>query len=284
LRKLHDAREPAVEPRESIKVHFPLDPASLAWLAFGPMEKLSRTASGTRHLRWAREVLATLRAHHDANTALSVDQKKTLADEVSRVEPRVHTLECAVVPYRDFIDRAHVDIRARQRVADYLCDDAQRQADGALKPHRAEIASVLPGGYSAILSNQRLSVVLKAGRQKTVKLARTAASILRTLPPKIPGTAPLADALDQAAGLLDQFNQTAETIEAQRLPLKSAVQKAIIELREELDQMDGRLRSHFSQLFIDSLYPELAKGGAVVADEDDEDDDTSAPPETTPPT
>jgi len=55
--------------------------------------------------------------------------------------------------------------------------------------------------------------------------------------------------------------------------------KAIFELREELDQMDGRLRSHFSQAFIDSLYPELARKRTAVADDEDEDDDTSEAPE-----
>lgn len=60
---------------------------------------------------------------------------------------------------------------------------------------------------------------------------------------------------------------------------RSAVQKATYELREELDQMDGRLRSYFSADFIDSLYPELTRKGTIVADEADEDDDTSAPPD-----
>ena len=68
-------------------------------------------------------------------------------------------------------------------------------------------------------------------------------------------------------------------LEEQRQPLRSAVQKAIYELREELDQMDGRLRSHFTADFIDSLYPELTRRGTAVADENDEDDDTAAPPE-----
>jgi hypothetical protein len=68
-------------------------------------------------------------------------------------------------------------------------------------------------------------------------------------------------------------------MEAQRQPLRSAVNKAVYALREELEQMDGRLRSHFTADFINSLYPELARRGTVVADAEDEDDDTSAPPE-----
>lgn len=243
------------------------------------MEKLSRAASGARHLRWGREIVATIRAHHDVNYAISEDQKKALAAELTRVEPRLTALSSAVVPYRNFIEHAHIDTRARQRVADFLCDEAQKSAEGALKPHRREIDSILPGGYTAVLSKQRLSVVLKAGRAKTVKLAETAAGAIRALPTKIPGTAPLADALEKAAALLDGFNAASDTLAADRLPLRSAVQKAIFELREELDQMDGRLRSFFSQAFIDSLYPELAKKGTTVADDPDEDDDTSAAPD-----
>ncbi|UQA56241.1 hypothetical protein [Polyangium aurulentum] len=243
------------------------------------MEKLSRSASGARHVRWAREILGTLRAHHQVNELLSTDQKNALSAEIGKLEPRIQALVGSVGPYRDFVEHAHVDVRARQRVANYLCDEAQRAADGALRPHRKEIDSILPGGYAAILSKTTLSRVLRAGHEKTVEFADRAASMLRSLPAKVPGTAPLADALDKAAGMLRGFNEQAVGLEAQRQPLRSAMTKAIFELREELDQMDGRLRSHFSPMFIDSLYPELARKGAAVADDADEDDDTSAPPE-----
>ena len=103
--------------------------------------------------------------------------------------------------------------------------------------------------------------------------------MIRVLPTRIPGTVTLADLLDEAADLLRGFMAEAATVEDQRAPLRAAVQKAIYELREELDQMDGRLRSFFSADFIDSLYPELSRKGTAVADEADDDDDTSAPPD-----
>lgn len=244
------------------------------------MEKLARSASGTRHVRWSREILASLHAHHAVNEPLSEDQKKALAAEIGRLAPRVQSLAESVGLYRSFIDHAHVDIRARQRVANYLCDEAQRTADGALRPHRKEIDDILPGGgYATILSKVSLSRVLRAGNDKTVTFAERAAGAIRSLPAKIPGTGPLADALYQAAELLRGFNKQSVALEDQRQPLRSSVQRNIFELREELDQMDGRLRTHFSQNFIDSLYPELTRKGTVVADEEDEDDDTSAPPE-----
>ena len=243
------------------------------------MEKLSRSSSGVRHLRWGREILATMRAQDAVNARLPEAQKTVLQGEITKVAARVDTLAKAVGPYRDFIDSAHVDVRAKQRVANYLCDEAQRDADSGLKRYKHDIDTILPGGFSAILAKTPLSRVLKAGHEKTVEFAERAAGMVRSLPASIPGTGAIADTLEKAAELLRGFNEEARKIEEQRQPLKAAVNKAIFELREELDQVDGRLRSSFSQLFIDSLYPELTRKGSTVADEDDEDDDTSAAPE-----
>jgi hypothetical protein len=41
--------------------------------------------------------------------------------------------------------------------------------------------------------------------------------------------------------------------------------------------MDLRLMKRFSERFIASLYPELARENTYVADEDDEDDDATSP-------
>ncbi len=243
------------------------------------MAKLTRSASGERHLRWAREILASGVAHQQHNYLLTAAQQDALISESARIQACVTNLENAVGPYRDFVGHAHVDVRARQRVANFLCDEAQRQAEGSLRPYRSEIAKIIVGGYSAVLSKLPLSRVLRAGHVKTADLAESASSLLQTLPDKIPGVPPLAAGLDKAAALLRGFIKEADNLEKQRLPLRSAVQKAIFELREELEQMDGRLRSHFTQEFIDSLYPELNRKATAVVDEQDEDDDTSDTPE-----
>lgn len=243
------------------------------------MEKLSRSASGVRHLRWAREILATQKAQLEVNKRLTAAQKTALDAEVKRLEPRIVALSAAVVPHREFVENAHVAVRAKQRVANYLCDEAQRQADAGLRPHRRDLASIIPGGHTAILAKTPLSRVLRVGHEKTVEYAERAANMIRVLPANISGTTALADLLEGAADLLRGFLSEAEGVEAQRAPLRAAVQKATYELREELDQMDGRLRSFFSADFIDSLYPELTRKGTAVADESDEDDDTSAPPD-----
>src|SRR4051812_8421123 len=126
--------------------------------------KLSKNASGARHLRWSREILATERAHLDHNYLMSSDQKAALASEVAIVGGLVEALAGHVVPYRSFIEGAYVDLRARQRVADSLCDEAQRETDGRLRPRRKDIDAALPGGYASILSKAPLSRVLRAGR------------------------------------------------------------------------------------------------------------------------
>jgi len=241
--------------------------------------KLSRSASGTRHRRWFREIRGTVRSHLQHNYLLSDGQKKALGDEVLLLDAGLAKLTAAVDPYRDFIDQAHVQVRCDQRVADFLCDEAQREADGSMRPRRKDIDAILPGGFSALFLKLPLSRILQAGRQKTVSAAEQVAGHLRTLAKTIPAAGPCADALDKASVLLRSFNQAHVDLETQRVPLRSAVQAAIFEVRETLDQMDGRLRSHFSQDFIDSLYPVLTKKGTIVADDEDEDDDTSAPPD-----
>jgi len=48
-------------------------------------------------------------------------------------------------------------------------------------------------------------------------------------------------------------------------------------------QMNGRLRTHFSDVFIDSLYPQLKERGAKVADAPDDDEDVIVEPAPEPP-
>lgn len=245
-----------------------------------PMEKLSRAASGARHHRWGLEILASMEAHREANYLLTQEQIDALMAEKTRLEGRLTALGSALAPYRYFIEHAHVGIRAKQRIANFLCDEAQRAADGTLRPHRRDIDGIIHGGYGVILSKLPLSRVLRLGHESTAHKAEVAASVIRTLPSKIPGTVALADGLEKAAQLLRSFIGEGAAVETQRYPLRSAVNKAIYELREELDQIDGRLRSHFSEAFIDSLYPDLSRRKTAVADDADEDDDTSEAVET----
>lgn len=244
-------------------------------------EKLSKTASGTRHLRWARVIQARLRAHLQHNSRLTADQKTALAAEQTKLDVLVIDLDARVVPYRDFLASAYLDTQAAQIVADYLCDEAQRDAGGRLMPRKKQIDDFLKaeGGYAAILSNKPLSRVLRAGREATEAMARRAGTLILTIPASILDTKDIGNALLAAADLLKGFiDEEKNTIDPKRAPLRLAVNTAVYHLREGLDQMDGRLRTHFPDFFIDSLYPELNQGGRAIAGDDEEDADTTDAP------
>lgn len=245
------------------------------------MERLSRRASGVRHLRWGREVLATAKAHLEVNDRLSEGQRAALLSETEGLGQRVGALEAAVGPYRVFVDGAHVQIRASKRVANYLCDEVWREADGAFRHSRVDLERAVPGFWDRFTSGLTLSRVLRAGHEATVRIARKAAGALAAVPAdRFAGAPGVATAFGAAADRLDALlRKEADEIDPQRIPLKAAVEGEVGRLRETLEQMDGRLRSHFSAAFIESLYPELSKGSAAVADEADDDDDTSEAPE-----
>ncbi|WP_437783171.1 hypothetical protein [Sorangium sp. So ce1097] len=105
--------------------------------------RLSRGASGLRHLRWAREVLATLEAHVEHNPSLADADREALRGEARALAAAVQALSGAVKPYRDFLERTRVRYRGRVRVAEHLvresnADDAGG-ADGAGEAARAHL-------------------------------------------------------------------------------------------------------------------------------------------------
>lgn len=242
------------------------------------MAKLARGSSGQKHLRWSKQILANMKAHAEHNYLLQPNQKAALQAETTLLEGLVKPLAIHTSAYREFLETAYTEMRAKQTIADFLCDEAQRDAKGQLSPRKSTIATAIPGGIEAVFSNTQFSRVLNAGKKKTIAYATTAASKIRQLT-MLPNVAPLADALDKAAIILQGFVTQQETIiDPKRGPLRSAVETAVFQLREGLEQIDGRLRTHFTQEFISSLYPELSSGNNSLADEtDEEDDDTDLP-------
>lgn len=244
------------------------------------MQRLDRRASGTQHVRWSRSILATLGGHERVSQMpkftdyLSDKQKASIAREKAALAGLVEGLVAAVNPYRTFLDTAFLDVRASQRVADYLCDDEQNAVEG-LAPKKAEIQSYITGGLKAVRGGAVLSKVLRAGREATRDFARGAANLLRLLPAdKFPAVESLVTRLSDRADLMQQFlDEEDKDIEQRRAPLRTNVTKAINELREGLEQMDARLRADFSAAFIDSLYPQLDAGATRVSDAPDEDED-----------
>lgn len=245
--------------------------------------RLARNASGQRHLRWGRAIHATMRAHLDIDDLLGDLQRDALTAEAQSLDALLGKLDAAVAPYRAFVDHALGDVRARQRVANYLCDVAQQRADGAMRPHRAQIGKLLQGGFTAIFSGLPLSRVLTVGHARTAQLALDAGAALHVVAVAVPEAGPLAERLDKVGALLNGLiKEQNDTIAPQRRPLKLAVERAVLELREGLEKMDARLRQHFPELFIESLYPELARKGTAVAEEDEEEEDDGGAPDTEP--
>ncbi len=248
------------------------------------MQRLEKTASGTQHVRWGRAILATLGGHERVSQLpkftdyLSDKQKAAIAREKATLAGLVETLVGVVGSYRSFLDTAFLDVRASQRVADFLCDEGQREVDG-LSPKKVEVATHITGGLRAVRGNQAISRVVRAGRAATRDFARGAASLLRLLPAdRFPTVETLATRLSDSAELMQQFlEEEDKDVEQRRAPLRVATVKAINALREGLEQMDARLRADFSAAFIDSLYPQLDARAAKVDDAPDEDDDGAVP-------
>jgi hypothetical protein len=238
-------------------------------------------------MRWVKRIVIALHAHQKHNYLLSPEQQSALTAEIATLTPLVATLAAAVIPYRAFVEEAYWEVRAAQSVADYICDEGQRSAQGRLSPRHVELEKFFKaqGGFAAIFSKKPLSRVLRAGRKTTEAMARTAGTLIGSIPSNIVDASDVSAALIKAADLFKGFlAEETDVIEPKRVPLRLAVNTAVYNLREGLEQMDGRLRTSFSQEFIDSLYPELNTAGTAVAEEEDDNaEGAGATPDPAPP-
>ena len=233
------------------------------------MEKLSRSASGLRHLRWGREILATLDAHYEHNAGLTQGQRELVLDEAIKLRGLVTLLSNAVKPYRDFLERRRVVFRGMQRVGSFLCEDARARAEKALLPLGAE------GALSP--DRTRRSQGHPEGAEAVVVRTREAAEAVRSMGRAVASLVPHADELGDAAAVLEGFNEASSNLEArERLPLASALDGAIDALRLGLEGMNQRLVDGIGPGFVRSLYPALAREGTIVADDGDRNDDAAA--------
>jgi hypothetical protein len=233
------------------------------------MEKLSRGASGLRHLRWGREILATLEAHYEHNPRLAQPQRELVLDEAVKLRGLVTLLSNAVKPYRDFLERRRVLFRGMQRVGGFLCEDARARAEKALLPLGAE-GAVSP-------DRTRRSQGHPEGAEAVVTRTREAAEAVRTMGRAVKSLNEHADELAEAAAILEGFNEASANLETrERLPLQTALDGAIDALRLGLEGMNRRLADAITPGFVRSLYPALAREGTLVADDGDRNDDATA--------
>jgi hypothetical protein len=223
-------------------------------------DKLGRGASGLKHLRWAREIYATLAAHAEGSD-VGEPQRMALSKELTRLDARIQGLSGAVKGYRDFLERERVRYRGAIRAALHNARGAEQ---------------------AALEQNPQIAVPLRAAPPGTMAEAMATVGRLRAL------TASARAARDAAThgrahvleSALAPLQAAVEAMQTQALPrqraLKAALEVAISSLREALEDMDGRLAAVVSEAFVDSLYPALARGGTIVADEGDDDDDAAA--------
>lgn len=237
---------------------------------------IERTASGPRYERWVKDIVATLLAHIDFNDQLSAQQVARLKQERAIVAQKLDALTRANAPYQAFLGGGFRDVRARLRVANYLGDVVMEEAVGQVRGQRRSAEQAVPGILKRITRSVALSDVLRSGNARMVEFLKHAADAVGLLPPAFVFAPALEARLDAAAERIRQLLVVLDNeVEAQRRPLRSAVQKAILELRDELEKSMGRLRTDFPTTFIDSLFPEVPKKsgkGKVVADVDEEDD------------
>ncbi len=233
------------------------------------MEKLARSASGLRHLRWAREILATLEAHYEHNARLTQPERELLLDESIKLRGLVTILSNAVKPYRDFLERRRVQFRGMQRVGSFLCEDARARAEKTLLPLGAE-GALSPDRTRRSQGHPEASATI-------VERTREASSAVRAMGRAVASLNVHADELGDAAAILEGFNEASSNLETrERAPLRAALSTAIDALRLGLEQMNRSLEKPLGKAFLDSLYPALAREGTIVADDGDPDDDAAA--------
>jgi len=103
------------------------------------MERLVESASGLRHLRWAREILGTLEMHHEHDGRLTPVERDAVLTEIVELRAVINALSAAVKTYRDFLERERTRSRGMIRVARYL-EQTARGVD-----ERAEAEAILAG-------------------------------------------------------------------------------------------------------------------------------------------
>ena len=139
------------------------------------MERLAESASGLRHLRWAREVLATLDVHYEHNGRLTEEERDAVLAEAIELRAQVTALSAAVKAYRDFLERDRTRFRGMLRVGVYL----ERSASGA--GERAEAEEIREGFAEAFASMEtRERAPRKEALRAAVRTLRTALGAMDT--------------------------------------------------------------------------------------------------------
>jgi hypothetical protein len=144
--------------------------------------RLLESASGLRHLRWVREILGTLEAHHEHDGRLTTEARDVVLAEIVELRALIVALSGAVKTYRDFLERERTRFRGMLRVGRYLEETAQ----GA--DERAEAEAIRAGfeeAFAAVEARERLPRK-KALREAIRKVREGLGAIDARLAAKLP--------------------------------------------------------------------------------------------------
>ncbi len=116
------------------------------------MDRLVESASGLRHLRWAREVLGTLEMHHEHDARLTAGDRDAVLAEVVDLRAVITGLSAAVKAYRDFLERERTRWRGLTRVGRFLSQTARGAEQEA---EAGTIAAGFMEAFAAVESRER---------------------------------------------------------------------------------------------------------------------------------
>jgi hypothetical protein len=147
-------------------------------------ERLVESASGLRHLRWVREILGTLEAHHEHDGRLTTEERDAVLAEIVELRALVVLLSSAVKAYRDFLERERTRFRGMLRVGRYLEETAQ----GADERTEAEAIRVgFEEAFAAMEARER-APRKRALREAIQRVQRGLAAMDGRLAAKLPAT------------------------------------------------------------------------------------------------
>jgi hypothetical protein len=126
------------------------------------MERLAESASGLRHLRWGREILAALEVHYEHDPRLSQGEREHVLTELMEVRVRITVLSNKVKAYRDFKERERTRFRGMVRVGRHLVSSAQSAEE------RSEAEAILGGFEEAFAAMEQRE---REPRQLDVRIA-----------------------------------------------------------------------------------------------------------------
>lgn len=90
---------------------------------------LLRSASGLRHLRWAREIFGGLRGLLAYESTLTPEQHNLVLREGAELESLISKLSAAAKTYRDFLERERTRARGEVRAATWIASGALGGSD-----------------------------------------------------------------------------------------------------------------------------------------------------------